>query len=174
MKLHAPCGMLPFTTGISGGNSLAKKKPVSFSKGCLKGLPAGTIGRDFEMNYARSFLLVAILYLLAGMGIGMHMGAADDFTLSPAHAHINLLGFTLMSVFALSYAVFPRLGESAVLAKGHFWLYQIGALGFAITLVLMLSKRVSEAAAAPAFVLFEIALVLSVLLFGANVWRRVH
>ncbi|MFD1808492.1 hypothetical protein ACFSHQ_11265 [Gemmobacter lanyuensis] len=62
------------------------------------------------MNISRSFLLIGSLYLLVGIGLGSHMGASGDHTLAPVHAHINLLGFVLMTLFGLAYRVMPAMG----------------------------------------------------------------
>jgi len=50
---------------------------------------------------------VAALILLAGMAAGIAMGIKQDFSLAPAHAHLNLLGFVTMFLSALYYSVFP-------------------------------------------------------------------
>ena len=79
------------------------------------------------MNISRGFLIIGSLYLLVGIGFGMYMGGSGDHTLAPVHAHINLLGFTLMTVFGLAYRVIPGLADGP-LAQAHFWLHQAGAL----------------------------------------------
>ncbi len=55
------------------------------------------------MNISHGFLVTGALYLLVGLAFGIHMGASGDHTRSPVHAHINLLGFTLMTLFGLAY-----------------------------------------------------------------------
>ena len=66
------------------------------------------------MNVSRSFMLVGTLFLIAGIPIGMYMGASGDMALAPLHAHINLLGFVLMMVFGLIYRG-PRAAENPML-----------------------------------------------------------
>ena len=39
-----------------------------------------------------AFFAFGALCLLGGMTLGMQMGASQNFTLMPAHAHLNLLG----------------------------------------------------------------------------------
>jgi len=53
------------------------------------------------MNIARNFIVIGSIYLIVGITLGMYMGGAGDHTLAPLHAHINLLGFTLMTVFGV-------------------------------------------------------------------------
>ena len=79
------------------------------------------------MTVSRGFLVMGAVYLLVGILFGMYMGGSGDHSLAPVHAHINLLGFTLMSIFGLAYRLLPALADSG-LAKAHFWLHQLGAL----------------------------------------------
>lgn len=67
---------------------------------------------------------IGIVYLIIGMSLGVFMGATKDFTLHPVHAHINLLGWTLLGLSGLILNAFPQLEQSA-LAKIYFWLYNI-------------------------------------------------
>lgn len=62
-----------------------------------------------------------------GIALGMWMGAHQDFTLAPLHAHINLVGFTLMTVFGIVYRVIPEMAASTF-AKVHLWLHELGVL----------------------------------------------
>jgi hypothetical protein len=41
------------------------------------------------------------LAALSGMSMGIAMGILQDFTLSPAHAHLNLLGWVTMALYGL-------------------------------------------------------------------------
>jgi cbb3-type cytochrome oxidase subunit 1 len=90
------------------------------------------------MNISKAFFITGALWLLIGMALGMHMGASENFTLAPVHAHINLLGFVLMTLFGLSYRLIPALAET-LFGRIHFWLHQIGALGTLVGLYLLLS-----------------------------------
>lgn len=122
------------------------------------------------MNISRSFLLVGSLYLLVGIGLGSYMGGSGDRTLAPVHAHINLLGFTLMTAFGLAYRLIPGLADT-VLAKGHFWLHQIGALLLLVGLFLMMSGRVAAETIGPMFPVAEMAVLLGALLWAVNLFR---
>ena len=65
------------------------------------------------------FLLLATVLLLAGGGLGIKMGASEDFTLAPVHAHINLAGWASLALFGLTYRAYPQLAERRV-ALFHF------------------------------------------------------
>jgi cbb3-type cytochrome oxidase subunit 1 len=49
----------------------------------------------------------AAFYALIGMSLGIFMAASHDHSLSPAHAHLNLLGWVSMAVYGLFYQVAP-------------------------------------------------------------------
>jgi cbb3-type cytochrome oxidase subunit 1 len=90
------------------------------------------------VNISKGFFITGAMWLLIGMALGMYMGAHQDFTLAPVHAHINLLGFTLMTLFGLSYRLVPRLSEG-VFGRLHFWGHQLGTLVTLVGLFLLLS-----------------------------------
>ncbi|MDQ1849240.1 hypothetical protein Q9299_13165 [Gemmobacter fulvus] len=123
------------------------------------------------MAISRNFLLIGTVYLLVGIGLGSHMGASGDHSLSPVHAHINLLGFVLMAVFGLAYRVLPAMAAGA-LGRAHFWLHQIGALVLLLALFLMMSGRVAAESIGPVFPLAELAILAGVLCFLVNLWRH--
>jgi len=123
------------------------------------------------MNISRLFLVTAVAYLLVGIAIGIHMGASGDHGLAPAHAHINLLGFTLMTLFGLVYRVIPAM-VGGTLAKAHFWLHQAGALVLLVMLVLLMSGRITEAAMFPLAPVAELAIWIGVACFGLNVIKN--
>lgn len=123
------------------------------------------------MNISRSFIVMGAAYLLVGIVLGSYMGGSGDHSLAPVHAHINLLGFTLMTVFGIGYRMIPGLAEGT-LPKVHFWLHQIGALGLLVGLFLMMSGRVDGATIGPVFPLLEVAILVGALLWLIGVLRR--
>lgn len=65
------------------------------------------------------FLLAAILAALTGMVWGLQMAATADHSLSPAHGHLNLVGWVSLALFGLYYHAVPVAALSR-LAKLHF------------------------------------------------------
>lgn len=123
------------------------------------------------MNISRLFLLTGSLYLIVGIVMGMYMGGSQNFTLAPVHAHINLLGFTLMTLFGIAYRVLPGMAAN-IYARVHFWLHQIGALVLLIGLFLLMSGMMDESAAAKVMPLAEITVLLGTLAWVINVFRN--
>ena len=89
------------------------------------------------MRLAYWFFIVAILAGLCGMGLGIQMGIAHDFTLMPVHAHVNLLGWASMFLYGLYYRAEPA-AEGSGLAVIHFALAVAGLVLMTGGLTLML------------------------------------
>jgi len=112
------------------------------------------------------WIKLAVLYLILGISLGIAMGASQNFTLRPVHAHINLLGWTTMALAGLIYSVFPQAGESR-LARLHFWLLNLALPVMMTALTMLLLGRM---AFAPALVVAEIIAALAILTFAANLF----
>lgn len=125
------------------------------------------------MNVARGFMVIAPFYMIVGVLIGAQMGGSGDHSLAPAHAHINLLGFTLMMLFGLAYSRFPEAAGST-LARLHFWLHQAGALVLCVMLVLLFSGRITEVAMFPLAPIAELAVLIGLICFTVNMVRHAH
>ncbi|GAB3550729.1 hypothetical protein GCM10027343_34150 [Noviherbaspirillum agri] len=112
------------------------------------------------------WLKLAVVYLIIGVALGIGMGASEDFTLRPVHAHINLLGWATMALAGLVYSVFPTAG-TARLARIHFWATNISlpAMSLALTFVLLGSRQLI-----PLLAVAEILAALGILAFAANIF----
>lgn len=71
-------------------------------------------------NMPALFFLTAGIFALVGMAWGIQMSATQDHSLSPAHGHLNLIGFVVMAVYGTFYALFPaaRMSRLCVLHYG--------------------------------------------------------
>ncbi len=123
------------------------------------------------MNISRNFLVIGSVYLLLGILLGMYMGGSGDHEMAPVHAHINLLGFTLMAVFACVYKLFPAMAAGK-LATVHFWLHQIGVLILIVMLFMLFTGKISEAGMAPLAPLAEALVLLGVATFAFNAFKN--
>ena len=70
---------------------------------------------------ATRFFITGAIFALLGMVWGIQMSATHDHTLSPAHGHLNLIGFVAMAVFGTFYALSPTAAASR-LAGIHYLL----------------------------------------------------
>jgi len=112
------------------------------------------------------WIKLAVLYLIFGISLGIAMGASQNFTLRPVHAHVNLLGWTTMALAGLIYSVFPKAGESR-LARLHFWLLNLALPVMMAALSMLL---LGHMAFAPALVIAEIIASVAILAFAANLF----
>jgi cbb3-type cytochrome oxidase subunit 1 len=113
---------------------------------------------------------IGVLYLAVGICLGIVMGAREQFTLAPVHAHINLLGFVTLTLAGLIYKAFPAAAETR-LARIHFWLHNIGLPPFMVALALMLS---GNSGMGPVVGILSVVVGGGVLLFIINVWRTLR
>lgn len=74
-----------------------------------------------------AFFALGGLLLLGGMILGEYMGANENFTLAPLHAHINLLGWVTLSLYGIFYAL-TRETYSPGLAWTNFVLSGAGVV----------------------------------------------
>ena len=112
------------------------------------------------------WLKLSVVYLIIGISMGIAMGASQNFTLRPVHAHVNLLGWTTMALAGLIYSVFPKAGESR-LARIHFWLLNLALPVMMLTLSLLLFGQM---AFVPVLGAAEIVAALGILAFAANLF----
>lgn len=112
------------------------------------------------------FLKLAALYFLIGVSMGLVMEMMGDHSLAGAHAHINLLGWASMGLFGFIYILFPNASET-LLAKLHFWLYNVSFPLFMLGLSFFLASNTSLTVL---LMIFPNLLVLSVILFVINMF----
>ena len=60
-----------------------------------------------------TFISFGLVFLICGMVFGMWMGATQDFQFADAHAHLNLLGFVVPTIYGLIHRAYPSLALSA-------------------------------------------------------------
>jgi hypothetical protein len=87
-----------------------------------------------------SFIMLASLFAIAGMGFGIYMAISQDHSMAPAHAHNNLIGFVTMALYGIYYALVPAAAATR-LAAIHFWIALLGALTFGPGLILVFTGQ---------------------------------
>ena len=112
------------------------------------------------------FVGVGSLFVLAGMAWGIQMSMTQDFTLAPAHAHNNLIGFVIMTVYGFYYRLVPA-AASKRLALIHFWVALISALVFVPGIAMAITGKGETLAEVG-----SILVVLSMLIFAWTVWTN--
>lgn len=115
---------------------------------------------------SRFYFAMAILYLMTGIGIGLHMSITHDHSAVGAHAHVNLLGWVTSAVFGGYYALNREKAEG--------WLPWIQYAAYAVGLLVMLPALymmlTGQSGFEPAVASGSMAVALGVLLFAVVVF----
>jgi hypothetical protein len=114
------------------------------------------------------FFRIAVFYLLAGITLGIVMAASHDHSMFPVHAHLNLLGWVTMSLFALFYRAWPQAAHSRV-AKVHFWLYVPAHL---VQMLALAALYRGATAIEPVLGVASVGVGAGILCFAAVVWKH--
>ncbi len=120
-------------------------------------------------NIDRWFLRIAVLYALVAMTLGITMGISQDHSQMPTHAHLNLLGWVSMSLYALVYRQWPAAG-STKLALAHFWVANAGALLLNAGVYALMA---GNAALEPVAIVGSLITILGMLIFAIIVWSKI-
>ncbi|WML57285.1 cytochrome-c oxidase [Neobacillus sp. PS2-9] len=115
------------------------------------------------------FIKISVCYFVVGVCLGMYMSMTEKFDFRPVHVHINLLGWTAMTLAGLIYVAFPTAAETT-LAKVHFWLHNIALPIMMIGLAFLVS---GVKAAGPAVAVGGTLMVLGIILFAINILKNV-
>jgi cbb3-type cytochrome oxidase subunit 1 len=131
-------------------------------------MPAQPLLKETYMNNMSNwFLRLAVLYLIAGVSLGLFMAASHDHSMYPVHAHLNLLGWVSLSLFGLFYRAFPKAAQTG-LAKAHFWIY-VPAHFVQMVLLTLLFR--GYAMVEPALGVASSLVGVAVLCFSLTVWN---
>ncbi|MGI6852682.1 hypothetical protein [Mesorhizobium sp. 1B3] len=87
---------------------------------------------------ARNFFILALVYAIWGMLLGLAMAISHDHTQMPVHAHTLVAGFLTSAIFAFFYHLFPAARTSR-LALVHFWLTTISGIILLVSLYFVLA-----------------------------------
>jgi hypothetical protein len=113
------------------------------------------------MKLDTAYLVLAALYLVAGVALGIGMGIAHDFRYAPVHAHINLVGWTTHGLMGLALARWPAL-QTSRLAKTQFAFYALFSPIFIVGLPISIAYNQPIVA-----IVGSLGVFIGVLLFAA-------
>ena len=112
-----------------------------------------------------TYVAIGALWLVVGMVLGIVMGASENFTFIPVHAHINLVGFACHAVFGMAYRQWPSM-KASPLAPYQFWIFVIATPVTLIGLVF----TVTGGPVLPT-IIGSLGLVLGAALFALMIWQ---
>jgi hypothetical protein len=100
------------------------------------------------MGFDRRYLTWALGYAIAGMGVGLYMGASGNHGELVAHAHILLIGFAVSFFYAIIHRLWlSRPGNT--LAWVQFVLHQAATFVVSVALLLLYGGVAPEATLGP-------------------------
>jgi peptidoglycan/LPS O-acetylase OafA/YrhL len=115
---------------------------------------------------ALSFKL-AVLFVIAGMAMGIGMAVSQDHSIMPAHAHLNLLGWVSLFLFGIYYERRPALDASRL----AFIQVGVWAVGTVILSAAVAAIHLGHTAAEPVAGVASLALLAAMLAFAYVVFR---
>jgi hypothetical protein len=96
------------------------------------------------MGFDRQYLVWALAYVAAGMGLGIYMAASHNHAQHVTHAHILLVGFVVSFIYAVIHKLWLD-GTAKRLASIQLIAHQAGALMMFSGLFLLYGGIVPEA-----------------------------
>ena len=118
-----------------------------------------------------AFFTLAALCGLTGMLWGIHMGATQDHSMMPAHAHLNLLGWVTLSIMGGFYV----LAGDRVSSRLAWLNFLLSGAGVVIITPMLAQLLGGNTALGPMMLAPEALVVGGMLVFIYNivsVWRR--
>jgi len=115
------------------------------------------------MNFDRKYLVWALGYAVAGMSVGIYMGASQNHGELVAHAHILLIGFAVSLFYGLIHKLWlpqpPR-----TLARVQFVLHQAATFVVSLGLLLLYGGVLPDATLGPVLGIASAGVLAGVLL----------
>lgn len=137
--------------------------------------PFGTTDKETDLVATR-YTSASILYFLIGCVLGafMFLRPGNIYSIMPAHAHINLVGFVSMMIFGVSYHMFPRFAGkplySIKIAKHQFTILNTGLMGMVLIFAFADRDGATYRLLLP---LFGTILTSSFVLYLYNAWKTI-
>ena len=126
----------------------------------------GDLGKPEMPRLSLAFFSAAVIYGLAGMAWGANMGATENFTMAPAHAHLNLLGWVTLSLMGGFYAL---AGPRAPIRLG--WInFAISNVGLVVILIGLPKLLAGDKSATPFVMGGSIITILGMATFAIAVF----
>jgi hypothetical protein len=116
---------------------------------------------------ANWLLRLAVVLGIIGMAFGIVMGIRNDFTLAPAHAHLNLVGWVGLFLAGLYYQAVPGAAASK-LAYVHAFTAMAGAILLPVGIAAIILGGQTYL---PVTVIGSLVVLAAMLLFAIVVFR---
>lgn len=115
-----------------------------------------------------SFIRSSAIYAVIGMALGIYMAASHDHAQMPTHAHLMLLGWVGMAIYAFFYRIWPE-AAAGILPKIHAAIAHLALIALIIGLYLIYDGNLETGE--PIASVSSMLLLANMVLFVAIVWR---
>jgi hypothetical protein len=123
------------------------------------------------MSLDRKYLIWALSYAVAGMGLGIFMAASHNHAQTDTHSHILLAGFVVSLIYGVIHKLWLVDGKITSLAKVQFVVHQAGAIVLSVGLLLLYGDVFPAAQLDPILAISSIAVLLGALLMLIMVFK---
>lgn len=110
---------------------------------------------------------LAVLFVVAGMAMGIGMAMTQNHAIMPAHAHLNLLGWVSLFLFGIYYERRPALNASRM-AMVQVLLWSVGTV---VLTAAVSAIHLGYTAAEPVAGISSFLVLGAMLMFGYFVFR---
>lgn len=118
------------------------------------------------------WLRTGLVWFVLTMVFGMYLGMTQQFGASSPHAHLGLLGWLSSAAFALFHAAADPEGQLTRRGRIHWAAHNLGLVVQVSSLWLVITT--GNGIFGMFIALGGLILIVSTLLFGAMVWRRLE
>lgn len=113
----------------------------------------------------------AVVIVIIGMAWGIHMAASQNHVTSPAHAHLNLLGWVSLFLMGVFYRLHPALDRSmAAVIQVVVWIVASVVLVTGVGIIYAVSPATGEPFATAGSLLALADMVLFLVLVVRGIW----
>jgi len=114
------------------------------------------------------FIRASVLYAILGMALGIHMAASHDHAQMPTHAHLMLLGWVGMAIYAFVYKSWPETSTGR-LPSIHRILAHLTLISLTVGLFMIYNGEVEIGE--PIASIASLGALANMVLFAIIVWR---
>lgn len=108
----------------------------------------------------------AVIFALCGIGLGIGMAMTHNHTLQAAHAHINLVGWVSLFLFAMYYKAHPAVDTTrCALVQVGSWVFGGALLGLGVALIYGAGPQYQPFAAIGSLIVFASLLIFAYVVF---------
>jgi hypothetical protein len=122
------------------------------------------------MNFDRKYLVWGLSYAIAGMGLGVYMGASQNHIQLVTHAHILLVGFAVSMFYGIIHKLWLSPGATGI-ATIQFYTHQAGTFAMVAGLFLLYGRFMPEEQIGPVLGISSIVVLAAMLMMMYMVVR---